>query len=296
MSRIYWVIAVVVGLAFAGLVQAQEQQPTNGEEQTNKEEAESNEVPQPRALITEDGVISLPEDPRSPLRVIIVEDDNTAEARKQREEISDDRQKADLVAQQGMNAATQSIERATWDLRRFTLYSTIAVIIGTALLAFTLYFTRLASKAAVDAVRVTRDFMGHQSRAYLAWDKNCFGEKPSWFLFKGGAVVGRAGVKNFGITPAHDTKYQAFAFSQKTGEELGAASGTLGAIPPSDTVIIEIPCEKPTDKSAIVIKVTITYKTVSGDAVSEFTFRSGVGDNGTIFSDAELYEDRQKID
>lgn len=105
--------------------------------------------------------------PPLPFPVEIIEDQASADARKTREAEARDREIADLVAQEGMNAATQSIEQATSDMRDYTLYSTIAVCIGTILLLLTLRLTSKANNAANRAVSITEKIGKDQSRAYV---------------------------------------------------------------------------------------------------------------------------------
>jgi len=77
----------------------------------------------------------------APIRVTIVEDQSTTDARYRDEEESRQREIADLAAQEGMNSATQAIKDATLDMRDFTQTSTWLVGIGTGLLVVTLALT-----------------------------------------------------------------------------------------------------------------------------------------------------------
>ena len=87
-----------------------------------------------------------------PLLVDIIEDEAEAEARKNREAEARRNQKDDLVAQQGMNAATQAMNRATQRMAKYAFWSTWIVAFGTFLLAATLYQTRRAAISAKDMV------------------------------------------------------------------------------------------------------------------------------------------------
>ena len=131
MSFRTWLFAVTIGL-IASLGQAQEQA---GGEQGQSAAQENPAQPFP-----------------VPLLVDIIEDEATAEARNRSEEESRQREIEDLIAQQGMNAATQSIEAATKDMRDYSLYSTLFVGIGTVLLFVTLWITWQANRVARDAV------------------------------------------------------------------------------------------------------------------------------------------------
>ncbi len=146
--RGYWYVILALGLNVAcGLGQAQEQ--TDGGESA----APTQEQPPP----------SLP----LPFPVEIVEDYESAEARKRREAEAVQREKDDLVAQQGMNSATQAMNDATQKTAFYSLLSTLLVAIGTALLIWTLFLTRQANKAARDAVVITQKVGERQVRAYV---------------------------------------------------------------------------------------------------------------------------------
>ncbi len=133
--RGYWYVILALGLNVAcGLGQAQEQ--TDGGESA----APTQEQPPP----------SLP----LPFPVEIVEDYESAEARKRREAEAVQREKDDLVAQQGMNSATQAMNDAT---QKTAFYSLI----------WTLFLTRQANKAARDAVVITQKVGERQVRAYV---------------------------------------------------------------------------------------------------------------------------------
>jgi hypothetical protein len=147
MSFRTWMFAVAIGL-IAGLLQAQEQAESAQDDPAAQQEATQ----------------SLP----IPLPVQIIEDDESANARQRREAETDQRDKDDLVAQQGMNAATQAMNEATQSMKRAAWWSVVIVGIGTFLLVWTLCLTRSANKAAQDAVSVTRQIGEAQVRGYLA--------------------------------------------------------------------------------------------------------------------------------
>jgi hypothetical protein len=105
-----------------------------------------------------------------PLPVDIIEDEAAAEARKHREAEARQNEEDDLVAQQGMNRATQAMNEATQRMALYSLISTGLVALGTALLIVTLWLTRQANRAAQTAVDVTRDIGQRQIRAYVVVD------------------------------------------------------------------------------------------------------------------------------
>lgn len=107
--------------------------------------------------------------PPTPIPVELVETSADRESRLRREELAVKRELQDLAAQQGMNAATQSIDAATQDMRDYAFISLWLVAAGTVLLACTLYLTRQANKAAQEAVKVTMEIGQKQVRANLGF-------------------------------------------------------------------------------------------------------------------------------
>lgn len=171
-------------ILFASLGQAQDQNQNPPNTPTTEQE-ETHSLP-----------IPLPVDVRSPIKVDIVESDKDAEARKHEEYERTKREKDDLIAQQGMNAATQAMNEATQKLVYYSKFSTIFVGVGTILLFWTLYLTRQANKSAGRAVDVTREIGQAQARAYVAFDGGNihFGDKGTFHCT----------INNFGTTPAYD--------------------------------------------------------------------------------------------
>ena len=102
-----------------------------------------------------------------PFPVEIIENQATTDARQNREEESRQNEIADLVAQEGMNAATQAIKDATLDMRDSAQDSTILVGIGTLLLVITLVLTAQANRAAVRSVKLTENFASNQLRPWV---------------------------------------------------------------------------------------------------------------------------------
>jgi len=133
-----------------------------------------------------------------PLAVVIVEDDAAAEARKRREAEAEQREKDDLVAQQGMNIATQAMNEATQSMKRAAWWSFGAIAVGTALLIVTLHLTRQANKSARDAVAATREVGKAQVMAYLSI------KESKAFIDDRDGIIFSVTVKNFGQSPARD--------------------------------------------------------------------------------------------
>jgi hypothetical protein len=150
----------------------------------------------------------------TPFPVEIVEDDATADARKRSEQEARQREIADLAAQEGMNTATQAMNKATQRMAEYAFWSTVFVAIGTVLLIGTLVLTWMANRSAQAAVQVTRETGRDQARAYVEVSEvkfywgNRHGSKPQfkivisnhgqtpakWFQIRQGyAVVERAG-------------------------------------------------------------------------------------------------------
>lgn len=159
MSRSFWVIVFALGLVlFTSLGQAQEN-ADDKDRQADQEQTSAEYMP-------------------APFRVEIVEDQAEVDYRQNREQKSDKREIDDLIAQQGMNEATQAMNNATQKMADLAYWQTLLVGIGTVLLFVTLWFTRQANLAAQNAVKVTREVGEAQSRAYLSitgahltWDK-----------------------------------------------------------------------------------------------------------------------------
>lgn len=141
MFKRHWIFAVVLGaIALASLGQAQE-----SEEQThrgtNEEEAAANNFP-------------------VPLPVVVIEPEETAVASQRAKEETTQREKEDLIAQQGMDSATRR-------MANFALWQTILIAIGTVALIYTLWLTRKAAGSAQAAVDVTREIGQKQAMAYV---------------------------------------------------------------------------------------------------------------------------------
>ncbi|WP_139274607.1 hypothetical protein [Roseovarius azorensis] len=118
MSKGRWIIAVAFGLTIATSLQAQEQAGSANDRSNAKQEPSH----------------SLP----IPLPVQIIEDDEASEARKASESEATQREKDDLVAQQGMNAATQAMNEATQSMKWASWVSAGLIAVGTFLLIWTL--------------------------------------------------------------------------------------------------------------------------------------------------------------
>lgn len=169
-----WIIAVAFAL-IGCLGQAQEQAQSGGR-QAEKEQSPS-------------------DNPTVAVPVYVVGDQSAADARKRAEEEARQREIEDLVAQQGMNAATQAMNDATQRMAKYAFWSTVLVGIGTILLFLTLWLTREANKSARDAVEITRRIGNTQLRAYV-------GPRDVFFDLQTQTISFR--IRNFGQTPAYD--------------------------------------------------------------------------------------------
>lgn len=151
------------------------------------------------------------------------------DAAKRREKESEEREKADLIAQQGMNAATQEINLATQDMRDYAYGSTVTAVAsaGIAFLSLVLMLGSIillwrANKAAFgavsagrDAVTATREIGKAQAQAYvhvekaeLLWGSDSSPE-PRFILT----------VINTGMTPARWFECEATAFTRELDGE-----------------------------------------------------------------------------
>jgi hypothetical protein len=147
MSFRAWVFAVTIGL-IAGLLQAQEQeQDASGN--TANQQAQPDSSP-----------FSIP--------IRVIEGHESTASRERSEADAEQREKDDLLAQQGMNTATQAMNKATQSMKRAAWWSVGIVAFGTLLLVWTLCLTRRANEAAQDAVKATREIGEAQVRAYLS--------------------------------------------------------------------------------------------------------------------------------
>lgn len=148
MPRGYGIAVIALGLVLSiGLGQAQE--PGGGAEgQTQQQQAPSQSLP-------------------LPFPVEIVEDQATTETRERGEREAAKREEDDLLAQQGMNAATQAMNEATQRMAYDSHQMTIATWIGVGLLTVTLLLTLQANRAAVAAVYATETTARDQLRPWL---------------------------------------------------------------------------------------------------------------------------------
>lgn len=183
MSVSRWIIAVAFGLGYSLSLQAQEQA-----QRTDSGAAEEASPPQTNTF----GV---------PVRII--EDSVAAETRQRREAEAEQREKDDLVAQQGMDAATQAMNEATQSMKYASWVSTGLVAVGTGLLLWSLCLTRSATASARDAVNVTRNIGEKQVRAYLSITDVAVSVTPllgevRWFII--------VKLRNTGQSPAKDVK------------------------------------------------------------------------------------------
>jgi hypothetical protein len=180
MSFRYWIIALALGLTLGASGQAQ-QGSAPAEEQSSRHEQPAQEFP-------------------LPIPVQIIEDEETADARRSRDDEVRQREIADLAAQEGMNEATQR-------MADYAFWSTVFVAVGTALLVVTLLLTLQANRAARRAVEVADTVGNAQLRAYVdfydvlghPWTNKAENHSgaPSGFIFL-------FYYRNFGQTPARN--------------------------------------------------------------------------------------------
>lgn len=214
MSARYWIITFVFGV-IAGLAQAEEQ-AGEAKQQAQKEQNPLQTLP-------------------IPIPVNIVENQATSEAREREEEETRNREIRDLAAQEGMNAATQSIERATWDMRNYALYSTILVALGTFMLGVTLWLTRQANNAAQQAVSVTSKIGEAETRPWL----QCSLDIANGLLEAQGSLPFGMNIciENIGKSPATEVLFDVWLFQEFTHHDDGRIQ------PLADKLISEIETE-----------------------------------------------------
>lgn len=266
-----WIIAATLGLALAGLAQAQDQNT-----ESNQSAAEQGEQAQ-----------ELP----TPFPVIIIESDEAAGAREREESERTQREEDDLIAQQGMNEATRAMNEATQSMKWSSWVSTGLVGLGTVLLIWTLWLTRSANKAARSSVDVTRDMMAKQMRAYIAIDFGFWPEgKENFFVFSGNNVRVSMPVKNFGQTPSTETSWSAKVVLEN-GDTVVSESGTIGSIPPGAVETAFFDCTPNNNGLPITIRVKVSYMSMDKAGGYEVSFRSDTEVNGMIMSSAEICGD-----
>ncbi|MHB0952583.1 MAG: hypothetical protein ACYC10_11695 [Allorhizobium sp.] len=178
MSRGYRVYIIAFGLIVLAISGQAQDQPYQADRSGGAEQSEPYTLP-----------FSVP--------VKIVEEDAEANARQRQEAEAGEREKRDLVAQEGMNAATQEINAATQAMAAYAYWSTVLVGVGTVLLFVTLFLTMQATRAARDAVSVTREIGEAQTRAYLE-----FHEVSATVTDDGSAILIKGSVLNSGNSPA----------------------------------------------------------------------------------------------
>ncbi len=247
MSFRAWVYAAALGLTvFASSGQAQQEtQSEQGQPDTGQEPAQTLPVP---------------------LLVEIVGDEAEAEASQRREEEASQREIDDLVAQQGMNAATQAMNDATQKMAFHSLLSTIFVGVGTVLLVATLLLTWQANRAAVKAVEITEEVGKKQIRAYVHTDHVTTSVFPA-----GPSINVRIGVKNFGQSPARGLNLsymwivERVPFSSDWWNDIPEPS-SQGDLPPGATAFVQLKAERSVDASKSFGKAD--YRDVVGGAAS----------------------------
>lgn len=129
------------------------------------------------------------------LPVRIIEEPDQTEEEKLEAQARERREEEDLVAQKGMNSATQSIERYTRWMTITAIGSFFTSIVGGVLLFWTLWVSR-------DAVRATRQVGRDQTRAYLSVPEAQIVYTPPNFMFEEGTFDLQIVIRNTGATPA----------------------------------------------------------------------------------------------
>ena len=165
---------------------------------------ESSAVPNSRA--TDEIRKMQPAGEIAPLRVLIVQPAHDEARARKREEESDKRQDADLVAQQVAASAAETqaiVGRDSYQLARTAIWLSF---VGTLLLAITLWYTR-------KSVAVTRDSAERQLRAYI----NVLSASAEWEMGRPipeNSIRVKVRTRNNGKTPATEVKCWATAVSR----------------------------------------------------------------------------------
>lgn len=177
-----WIAGVAIGLAISGSALCVQAQVGEGEGQRETTHQESPAGDAPWTFPVE-----------------IIEDETETDARQRREQRAEQREIEDLIAQQGMDNATQR-------MADISEHQTLLILVGTVLLFATLLLTLQANRAAVRAakaaegtVEVTRDIARRQLRAYVGTELTVLKD-----LAAGKCPEMRIIIKNFGQTPAYD--------------------------------------------------------------------------------------------
>lgn len=217
-----------------------------------------------------------------PVRVDVIESQAEADIKERKEEESRQREIRDLAAQEGMNAATRSMDRASQRMADYAFWSTVLVGIGTVLLVGTLLLTLQANKSAMQAVAVTREVARDQSRAYVHIEKIHWLESKEQFEF---AIF----VANSGQTPAKRFQIGATLEVQQFGSgpsgEISKEVSLKGwsALPGREIfqlrlVPFPIPnfaaiVERNVSKQYIILRGRLRYETIYGEIFeTEFSF------------------------
>jgi hypothetical protein len=207
-----WVFAALIGLA--GAVGQAQEQAQYAQRETSQQSEPSDPNDAPISVIV-----------REPVTVAI--DDTSAEARQREEADARQREIDDLVAQQGMNAATQAMNTATQDMRDYAFWQTWLIAIGTGLLFYTLYLTR-------QTILVTRRIGEAQTAAHISiYDAKiiiCDGSSKR----RAFCPIVAVRWKNSGMTPAFklSAKLRIFGVLDGNSIDLGVTNSDLerGAI------------------------------------------------------------------
>ncbi|OUS19330.1 hypothetical protein A9Q95_13600 [Rhodobacterales bacterium 59_46_T64] len=157
-----WLCVFALGLTFATSGQAQ-QQAQDEQEGASQQQQPTAELP-------------------IPIAVEIIEDQAAADTRKIRESESRQRDIDDLIAQQGMNESTRSMNDATQEMRDYVYIQTVLIGLGTALLVVTLMLTWGANRAAVKAAMVSLRVERPWIKVSIETGDELFGTPPDMWI------------------------------------------------------------------------------------------------------------------
>lgn len=202
MSFRTWLYAVAFGLALTGSGYAQDENGTPDQAPTEQE--------------------TQPTDLPNPFPVIIIESDESADARQSEEEIRAQREKDDLEAQEGMQFATEAMNEATQSMKNAAWVSAILVGAGTLLLVWTLSLTRSANKSSQAAVEVTRDVGRAQTRAYVFFNMEGVVKPFEVDIGNPTEISIDFEIANLGQTPAHNVRHIAKIIIRNRSEKFGS--------------------------------------------------------------------------
>lgn len=146
----------------------------------------------------------------------IIESDAEADARQREEDEAQQREVADLAAQQGMHLATEAMNDATQRMADYAFWSTLIVGVGTVLLLWTLWETRKANKSANRSVDMNGEMFRRQLRAYVTVPP----EVGIFFECGHKCLSVTIPFRNVGSIPASDLVFNGTVYVHRIGEVL----------------------------------------------------------------------------